>query len=421
LAKNFFKSNYKINRLAIYKGDLKYNDYSLSEKFAVNLSPIYVVADSITKSQNRVSLSLKSGIKPFGVVSVDLSINPKDSSDFDLHYHIQKIPTSMFNPYLITYTEFPLDRGTVELNGKWSVRNGMIQSNNHLVLIDPRLNNRIKNKYTRWIPMRVLMFFIREPGNVIDYEIPITGNLKNPKFHWRDVIVDVLTNIFVKPLTIPYRTEVKNIEMDIEKSISLKWEMRSSAIQSNQERFIKKMADFLKDNPKEYITIHPEIYEAKEKEYILLFEAKKKYYLLKNKKNAHSFTEEDNENVDKMSIKDSCFVNYLNKKVKDPLLFTIQGKCEKLFTPFFIDNKLIALNKKRRTAFMNYFKEKGVGNQIKIYNSESVISYNGFSLYKIKYKNEFPDYLIEANQRMNQLNNELPRAKFKKERKKIRQ
>ena len=30
----------------------------------------------------------------------------------------------MFNPYLITYTSFPLDRGTIELNGTWNVRNG---------------------------------------------------------------------------------------------------------------------------------------------------------------------------------------------------------------------------------------------------------------------------------------------------------
>ena len=29
LAKNFFKSDYKINKLAIYNGNLKFNDYCL--------------------------------------------------------------------------------------------------------------------------------------------------------------------------------------------------------------------------------------------------------------------------------------------------------------------------------------------------------------------------------------------------------
>lgn len=418
LAKNFFKSNYKINRLAIYKGDLKYNDYSLNEKFAMDLSPIYIVADSITKSQNRVSLTLKSGIKPYGNVSVDLSINPKDSSDFELKYQLRKIPASMLNPYLITYTEFPLDRGTIELNGKWQVRNGMIQSNNHLTIIDPRLNNRIRNKNTKWIPMKFLMFFVREKGNVIDYEIPITGNLKNPKFHWRDVIVDAVTNIFVKPATTPYRIEVKNVETEIEKSLSLKWEMRNSLLTSNQETFLEYLADFLDKNPEATITVNPQQYEIKEKEYILLYEAKKKYYLKSNGINIRSYSEKDSLTVEKMSIKDSSFTNYLNKKVNDSMLFTVQDKCMKLIDFATVNYKLKALNKKRLNVFMNYFIENGTEKQLKLLDKNNVIPYNGFSFYKIHYNGIYPENLLNAYKKMNQLNNEAPRDRFKKERKK---
>ena len=53
-----------------------------------------------------------------------------------------------------------------------------------------RLSKRIKNDDMNWIPMPLVMAFIRERGNVIDYEIPISGNLKNPKFHFRDVVFD---------------------------------------------------------------------------------------------------------------------------------------------------------------------------------------------------------------------------------------
>ena len=419
LAKNFFKSNYKINRLAIYKGDLKYNDYSLNEKFSVDLSPIYVVADSITKSQKRVSLTLKSGIKPYGNVSINLSINPKDSSDFDLNYHLQKIPASLLNPYLIMYTEFPLDRGTLELKGKWNVRNGMIQSNNHIVLIDPRLNNRIKNKNTKWIPMKLLMFFIREQGNVIDYELPITGNLKDPKFHWRDVIIDALTNIFVKPTTTPYRMEVKNVETEIEESLSLKWEMRNSQLTSSQENFIECLADFMHKNPEVSITVNPQNYELKEKEYILLFEAKKKYYLKCSGKNNHSFNEEDSLKVEKMSIKDSLFTKYLNEKTHDAMLFTVQDKCLKLIGASVVDAKFKVLNKKRVNVFMTYFKENGTEKHVKLLAKKTVIPYNGFSFYKIHYNGTYPDFLLKAYNKMNDLNNETPRNKFKNERRKI--
>jgi hypothetical protein len=418
LAHNFFRSNYQVNRLGIYNGDFKFNDFSRNEKFTAEFTPLNFVADSIDRKYKQVNAYFKSDIKPYGSALIKLSINPKDSSDFEINYKIQKLSAAMFNPYLISLTSFPLDRGTIEIHGNWHVSKGNIQSTNHLVVIDPRLQNRIKNKGTNWIPMRILMFFVRERGNVIDYEIPITGNLKDPKFHWKDVIVDALINVFVKPATVPYRTEVKNVETEIEKTLSLKWDMRHSTLQSNQEKFINKMADFLKENPKEHITIHPQLYALKEKEYILLFESKKKYYLHANNKNAQSFNDEDEEIVDKMSIKDSLFIHYLNKQVSDQMIFTVQEKCAKLLGPSIINEKLTELKKERLNIFMQYFKEKGVEKQIKIYDSQNVIPYNGFSFYKIAYNNEFPEYLIEAHQKMNELNNEEPRKKFKKEREK---
>lgn len=418
MGKNFFEGRYKINHLAVYKANLQFNDYSESEKFSINLNPLNIIADSINNTHTREKISFKSGIKPYGNVAAAISINIKDFSDFDILYNFQKLPASLFNPYLITYTSFPLDRGTIGLNGKWKVINKTIQSNNHVVIIDPHLAWRIKNKDTKWIPMRWVMALTRNYGNVVDYEIPISGNLKNPKFHLKEVIFDILKNVFVKPATTVYRMEVKTTETEIEKSLTVKWEMRSCWLSSKQERFIKGMAKFLVENPKASITIYPQHYATKEKEYILFFEAKKKYYLMMNKKNSPSFSKSDSEIVDKMPVKDSLFVHYLNKLIKDPTIFTIQDKCTGYVGSALINSKFNQLNKERINSFMSCFREMKVEKQIEIATAQDLVPYNGFSFYKIDYKDSFPDDLIKAYQKMNELNDEAPRKEFKKERKK---
>jgi len=418
LAINFFHSDYKINHLGIYEADLNFNDYSLSEKFGLELNPLTIIADSVDKDNTRANISMESVIKPYGNISALLTINPKDTGYFDLQYHIQKVPISIFNPYTITYTSFPLDKGTIEITGTWHVRNSMIQSVNHLVIIDPRLTKRLKNNDNKWIPMPFVMSLIRERGNVIDYEIPISGNFKSPEFHLHDVIIDILRNIFVKPATTAYRVEVKNVESEIENSLSMRWNMRQSSLLPAQERFIKKMADFLAKHPEESITVYPETYAKKEKEYILFYEAKKVYYLLTNKISAKSFNEEDSEKVDMMSLKDSSFVYYLNKQVNDTLVFTIQEKCSVLVDSAMVNAKLERLNKERETVFINFLKEKKVDNQVKISGSENVIPYNGYSYYKITYPGEFPESLIKAYQKLDELNDQAPRKKFVQEREK---
>ncbi|TRZ70658.1 MAG: DUF748 domain-containing protein [Bacteroidetes bacterium] len=417
LAKNFFQSDYKINRVAIYRGDFMFNDFSISEKFSASVNPLYFLADSINKDRKRVNVSLKSGIKPYGNISVKLSINPKDKGDYDMEYHLQKVAASMFNAYLISYTSFPLNRGTIEFNGQWNVRNGIIQSINHLVIIDPRVSKRLRNKDKKWLPLPLIMSLIRERGNVIDYEIPITGNLKDPKFHLHDILVDLIENIFVKPATAPYRMQVKNLETEIEKSLTLKWEVRQSSLLPDQEKFVGKMVDFLKDNPDASISVYPFEYAEKETEYIQFFEAKKIYFLLSENNNNLILNEADSLVVDKMSVKDTVFVHYLNKMVNDTMLFTIQEKCKSFLGPDLITSRFKRLTKEREDAFILDFTRNSVQNRVKIHIGENDIPYDGFSFYKIVYKGELPDALIKAYRKMNELNNEAPREKYKNERK----
>jgi hypothetical protein len=139
LGQKFFESKYKINSLAINNGNFTFTDFSLSEKFLIHLDEIYFHGDSITKANKRVKFYLKSGIYPHGNLSASLTINPLDSGDLDLNYQVSNLPVTAFNPYIISYTSFPLDKGALELNGTWRVRGGVIKSQNNIVLIDPGL------------------------------------------------------------------------------------------------------------------------------------------------------------------------------------------------------------------------------------------------------------------------------------------
>src|SRR6185436_14575284 len=266
----------------------------------------------------------------------------------------------------------------------------------------------------------LIMSFIRARGNVIDYEIPITGNLKNPEFHLRDIFSDLIENIFVKPATTPYRAEVKKAETEIEKTLTFKWMMRQGAVLSDQEKFIEKIATFLSENPGASISVYPQQFSIKEKEYILFFEAKKKYFLSTKDKDARFLTEGDSQKVDKMSVKDSLFVHYLNRQIKDSMVYTIQDKCNRLIHPDVVNTKFKQLNTERENAFMFFFKEKAVENRVKIMADENTIPYNGFSFYKIEYKGEYPESLIKAYNDLNEFNDEAPRKQFDKERTKIK-
>lgn len=416
LARNVLRSNYKLDRLAIYNGDFQFDDYSLGEKFTVAASPFNLVADSIDKRNNRMNVNIHSGIEPYGRFNVFLSIDPEDSSYFDLKYSILDVPLAMINPYITSYTSFPFNRGSAEITGDWKVRAGQINSLNHLVIIDPRVRKRIKNDDSKWVPIPLILAFVRERANVIDYEIPIQGNLNDPTFKLGDVISDLLKNIFVKPATIPYRMEVKNIEQKLEKSLQLSWAYTTSELTSSQETSIHKMTTFLKKNPTAKIVISPNNFTMKEKEFILLFEAKKQFYLVQHKISLNLFSKKDSVRVVEMSIKDREFLKYLDNQVNNKMLFTVQHKSVFMVKQSLINSAFVKLNSLRKASFLSQFKKEGVENQVLFQAGKNVIPYNGHSFYSISYKGDFPDYLTEAFEKMDAFNNVKPRQKYKEKR-----
>jgi len=419
LAKNFFKSDFKVNRLAISEANLTYSNFRMNEKFSVAAAPLSITADSIEKSKSRVNLFLHSSIKPYGNGSVNLSINPKDSSDFDLYYNFSGLPICVFNPYLKSYTSFALDRGSLELNGQWHVQQGRIQSSNHLLVLDPRVY-RPTTTLHHWVPLRMLLFFVKQEGNVLDYEIPITGDLKNPKFHLHDLIVDVAKNIFLKPATTLYRTDVKLTERTIEHGQLIKWELGQQSLHASQQRFLEDLKSCLINYPDMRIGIYPLLYTEKEKEYLLLFEAKKMFYQSTYLSKSEVLTRRDSIAVDKLSTKDAAFVAFLNKHAGSHMLFTTQQKCELLFGPDYMNQKLKQLSEHRRHALSCFFGEPSVAGRVTFFAPENIVPFNGYSYFRISYKAEIPSSLMRAYAKMNDYDTEWPRRKYLKERKAIK-
>ena len=410
IAKNFLKSYYKINRVAIYSGNVEFNDFSLREKFSASANPLMFIADSIDKHHSRMNAHLSTGIKPYGNINVDISIDPNNYGTFDIKYKMDRIPVSTFNPYLLTYTSFPLDKGSLELRGDLNVVDSNIRSDNHLLILDPRVGKRLRKKQdTKWVPVPLIMSIVREHTGVIDYSIPIAGNLRDPKFKFKYVTLDILKNIFIKPPLSPYTFHVNDEQKQVEKYLTLKWETRKATLHEGQKIFMEKIAKYLKKTPDATIVVSPMEYTDKEKEYILFFEAKKKYRLRDSKTKV--INEDDSIAIDRMSIKDSMFTRFLEKLVGDTQMFTIQEKCKYYVGEGVVNARFQQLMKDRQHTFMDFFIEE-VKPRIKIATSQNVIPFNGFSYYKIEYNGEVPQKLREAYDEISEINDRDPRRQY---------
>jgi hypothetical protein len=404
--------DYELKNFALKEGRIEFDDYSIAEKFSLIIVPFNIKADSIDKDNRRVKVSFDGGIVPAGKFRADLSMDPEDEKNFAFSYEFRNIPAPLFNPYIITHSSYQLDRGTIEMHGTWNVVDSKINSLNHFLVLDPRNYEKVKGKDTKWVPLPLILSLTREQGGVIDYQIPVKGDLNDPSFILSDVISDILRNILVKPPATPYRLEVRKAEEKIEKILSVKWKMRRAKVEDGQDKFLEDIAEFLEENPEASLVVQPIMHAEKEKENLLLFEAKKKYFIESGRIEGPKLKDKDSMEIDNMSTREKEFIRYLDKSLKNPELLTIQEKCARFIGWDLVNQKYDELLKMRRNAFLAYFRDNDTDKRVEVLAVKNQVPANWFSYYKIDYKGDIPEKLKEAFDKLYEANTEPPRRKY---------
>lgn len=412
LVQNFLQSSYRLDHFNIYDADLKYVDYALREKFYIGARHLYTHADSVYKANPHIQVSIRTEVNPHGTFTASVGINPGTYQDYDLHYQLQRVPAALFNPYFITYTSYPVDRGIIELGGTTLVRHDQLHSDNHLLVLDTRVGASVRKGDTKKEPMPLIIAILRNPGNAVDVNIPIAGDLHDPHFKIWNIVGQIVRNIIIKPPYFPYIEHTKKVENTVEKTLAIKWELRRYDLVEDQEKHLQDIADFMERYPQAQIQITSTEYRSKEKEYILLYEAKKKYYLDTRHRAPASFSMADSILVDQMSVKDSGFVHYLTAQPGVELLYSVQEKAAHLLGAELIDHHYDQLSRARRDRFLSFFRANGTQDRVRFASARDIIPFDGYSVYKIEYFGKTPPELIEAYDKLVALNHIDPRLRY---------
>src|SRR6185295_7492651 len=147
---------------------------------------------------------------------------------------------------------------------------------------------------------------------------------------------------------------------------------------------------------KSHLIISPKYFEDLEKEAILLFEAKKKYYVSVHNLKLAGISEEYSIAIDRMSIKDSSFVHYLDRNANPSgMEYTVQGKCRNLIGQDKVNREYNEMLVARKKQVMDYFADKKVTDRVTFQHGVSTIPPSGFSHYIFTYTGEWPEEVQE--------------------------
>lgn len=322
---NYNVSSVFVKNIDFNNVELVYSDYSLPDPFTFTIDQAYFTINDLNTNSERLVLNSEMRLNKTGQAIVMLSVNPRDAMDMNMEWEVTELPFGSFNPYTTHYAGYPFIKGNTMYKSTNSIKNGMLKSSNRFVLLQPKVGDKkLKSIYD--VPLKLAVILLRDPKGNIDLEIPIEGDLNNPKYKLGKVIWKTLLNLLTKAVTAPYNLIARAAggqgkEADYSE-ILLKYS--TSNLSEKEKEKVKTIAKGLKTMPELFVTFSQEYDSAAEIQILALSEARRRYAIEKGLLSLNDSLPE--KIIDNISPKDSLFLQWLTVNAGSEIESEIQ-KC----------------------------------------------------------------------------------------------
>ena len=182
--------------------DLTYHDYSMKHDWEYAIKTLEVTGSNIA-TNGRNTVSMKATLPGDATMQADFT-GALDLAKYDtrMDIKVRGVQLSDFDALCRNYTGYPLEGGDLTIDSHLDVVSANLKGTNRIEIDHPRVGK--KERFTKApyknIPVRTGFKMLTSSQDMILLDVPVSGNVNNPKFSLRKVISRALLKVFFGPL-----------------------------------------------------------------------------------------------------------------------------------------------------------------------------------------------------------------------------
>ena len=195
-----------VQDLQLANTQLLYEDHTLPDVFHYEVGNINLSSQNFSL-QGENAVRLQASLNQVGKLNAQWSGSLHSLDNHNLTLMLSNVKFTDFSPYSIRMFGYPLEDGTLSFNSQNIISNGDLHGINKLQVASPEVGDKMKGIETQYnnIPLKLGFFLLTDKHNNVSLDLPISGNLNDPKFSYRKALLKVLGNLMVKVVTSPFR------------------------------------------------------------------------------------------------------------------------------------------------------------------------------------------------------------------------
>ena len=196
-----------INKVRFDNGSANFADLSIRPNFAAGIQSLSgTVVGLSSRADARAKVDLNGKVDQYAPVRIDGEVNYLAAQSYtDLRLAFQNMELTTFTPYSGKFAGYTVRKGKLSVNFKYHVENRKLRAEHNVVLDQLELGDKVASPDATKLPVKLAIALLKDSHGVINIDLPVTGDLDDPKFRLGPIIWKAFFNLITKIVTSPFK------------------------------------------------------------------------------------------------------------------------------------------------------------------------------------------------------------------------
>ncbi|MBS1569807.1 MAG: DUF748 domain-containing protein [Bacteroidetes bacterium] len=313
LGQEFVANQYTADSLSVVNSSVQFEDFTPEKPFRYTLDQLAINSSRITTAAGTADFAASARLNGRGELRSTFKFDPKNFKNVEAEMEVKDLSLPDLDPYSRWYAAYPLTSGTLAYNGITTIRDGKIDSKNHMQADNLQFGKKTEVHDTGIyiLPLRLGAALLKDVHGKIDLDIPVEGDLNDPTFKPWPIVWKVLKNLVVKAAAAPVNLVAGMLgNKDDANAEEVRFPQLGAAMGKEQRSALDALATLLKQKPELNAALVPVTEMQQESEAWAAKTMKMEFLGL------HSpMAAADSLRMEGLSLRDSGFAAFLSGKV----------------------------------------------------------------------------------------------------------
>ena len=248
----------KIGPLNFADGTFEFTDGSIRPAYKASLTDINgTISGLLPEGNEKTAINIKCKLGKYSPMKIKGKFSLADYKKYlNMNIDFKNIGLSDFTPYSGKYLGYRIGRGKLSLKLKYKINNKQLKADNYIYMNQFTFGQKVNSEDAVKLPVKLAVSLMKDRKGVIELDLPVGGDLGNPKVNVWKLILQALKNLITKLAAAPFSALGSLVGGGGEEMGYVDFEYGKSEINDEQKLKLDTLAKALGQRPDIALEIH---------------------------------------------------------------------------------------------------------------------------------------------------------------------